>query len=124
MPFDHLARNDYSGAPHIGTGICGGELRDVSHDAGLDGSSIQPQRHWVCPNRRAHVSNADGLRRLPCGRQLHAEFDGLLRLSPGGLQQHGWDGRKRSQSRRVRVPDHRIGLCHVPPDYHLGGGIV
>jgi hypothetical protein len=64
----------------------------------------------------AHFSDANALRFLPREQQLHAVFDGVLRLPHHGVEQHGDTGWIGTQSHYGRIP---AGLLDLPLDDEL-----
>ena len=124
MPFDDLAADEYSGALDVGGGVCGGQLRDVPYDGGLDGGGVRSQRDRVYADGNAHVTDADAVRVMPREQQLHAEFGGLLRVPPVGVCEHHDDRRGGAESRDGGIPDDGIGVRDLPPDHDVGRGSV
>jgi hypothetical protein len=62
------------------------------------------------------------MRVLPYQQQLLVELDRLLRLPFRGVPEHHNDWRQRSESHHRRLPDYRLAMRFLPPDYNLGCG--
>jgi len=94
----------------------------MPYDSKLDDGSFRSQPDRVCLDRNACIPVADALRLVPCEQQLHAQLDGLLRLSPGSFPEHSIARRKRTEPRCGRIPNHGGAVRIVSPDYNLGCG--
>ena len=122
MPPHYLAADDYTGALHFRPRLRGSELRELPYSGRLGRGLLRSQRHRIRTDRNAHVPDTDTLRRMPYQQQLLAEFSRLLRLPPSSIRQHHDDWRLSAEPRHRRLPDDRIGVRELPPDYDLVRG--
>ena len=96
----------------------------MPYDSGLDGGGVRSQRDRVYADGDAPVTDADAVRVVPREQQLHAEFDGLLRVPCRGVSEHDNDRRVGAESRDGGIPDDGDAVCHVPPDHDVGRGRI
>jgi len=122
MPPHYLAADDYTGALHFRPRLRAVNCCELPYSGRLGRGLLRSQRHRIAltgthtsptptPCAACHINNNYSL-----------NFSRLLRLPPSSIRQHHDDWRLSAEPRHRRLPDDRIGVRELPPDYDLVRG--